>query len=105
VDFATRNPQYYQLILNSTGSGPKSLEEFRRDPNFIDLQQFMEAAVATGEFELPKGYTPFHLALLSWFIVHAVSMLQLTMMSQCAEEFQAASVEVMHMIKEAFRRK
>ncbi len=105
LDFATQNPQYYQLIINSAGGGPNSLEEFKKDPNFVGLLEFVEAAVAAGEFELPEGYTPFHLALLSWFIVHAISMLQVTMMSQCTEEFKAASLEVIHMVKDTFERK
>lgn len=105
VDFATRYPQYYLLIMSTVETGPASLEEFKRTPNFIGLLQFIESAVASGEFQVPEGYTPFHLAMLSWFIVHAVSLLKLTMMNQCADEFEAAGVEVMNLVKEMFTRK
>ncbi len=102
VDFATKYPEYYLLILNSTDSGPDSLEAFEQDPNFAGLLQSVDALVEAGEFQIPGGYAPFHLAMLSWFTVHAVALLKLTMMSKCAEEFDAASVEVMNLIKDVF---
>jgi AcrR family transcriptional regulator len=105
VDFATRYPEFYLLIMSTRGAGPKSLEEFNKDPNFLHLLEFIEAAVAAGEFQTPEGYTPYHLAMLSWFVVHGVSLLKLTMMSNCQEEFEAVSIEVMEMIKATFVKK
>lgn len=102
IDFATRYPQYYKLMMMTAEGGPASLEEFKRSPNFRELLQFIESAEAQGVFRIPEGYAPFHLALLSWFIVHAVSLLKLTMMSQCADEFESASIEVMKLVKEMF---
>jgi AcrR family transcriptional regulator len=105
VDFATRYPEFYLLAMSIRGTGPKSLEEFNTDPNFLHLLEFIEAAVAAGEFQVPEGYAPYHLALLSWFVVHGVSLLKLTMMSNCQEEFEAVSIEVMEMIKATFGKK
>jgi len=85
--------------MSTTDTGPNSLEEFKQSPNFIDLLKFIETAVAAGEFIVPAGYTPLHLAMLSWFIVHSVSLLKLTMMSKCQEEFEALSMEILQMIK------
>ncbi|MFZ6031203.1 MAG: TetR/AcrR family transcriptional regulator [Chloroflexota bacterium] len=102
IDFATRYPEYYQLIMSTTVTGPENLEAFKENPNFIGLLSFVEAAVAAGAFRIPAGYTPFHFAMLSWFVVHAVSLLKLTMMSKCAEEFETASMEVIAMLKAAF---
>ncbi|MEW5871027.1 MAG: TetR/AcrR family transcriptional regulator [Chloroflexota bacterium] len=98
VDFATRYPEYYLLMMSTVEGGPASLAAFKQDPNFLSLLQFMEAAVAAGEFKVPDGYTTFHMTLLSWFSVHAVALLKLTMMSQCADEFEATSLEVFQMI-------
>jgi AcrR family transcriptional regulator len=105
IDFATKYPEYYMLIMSTVEGGPNSMEEFKRFPNFVGLLQFVESAVAAGEFQLPTGYTPFHLAMLSWFTVHGISLLKLTMMNKCADEFDAASVEVLNMVKEVFTRK
>lgn len=102
VDFATKYPEYYMLIMSTTETGPKSLEEFKQDPSFLGLHQFVETAVAAGTFHIPDGYTTFHFSMLSWFVVHGVSLLKLTMMSKCADEFETASIEVMNMIKVVF---
>jgi AcrR family transcriptional regulator len=104
IRFATQYPHYYRLIMSTTETGPNSLEEFKQNPNFIGLLQFIETAVAAGEFKVPAGYTPTHLAMLSWFIVHSISLLKLTMMSKCQDEFEALSNEILDMIKVTFSR-
>lgn len=105
IRFASQYPEYYQLIMSTTETGPASLEEFKQLPSFVELLRFIEAAVAGGEFELPAGYEPIHLALLSWFTVHGISLLKLTMMSKCQAEFEPLSVEVLEMVTAAFTRK
>jgi len=105
IEFATKYPAYYLLMMSPTTNGPGSMEELKSDPNFAGLLHFIEAAVASGEFLLPSGYTPLHLALLCWFIVHAVSLLKVTYMQNCPEEFDAASMEVIGMFKAIFARK
>jgi AcrR family transcriptional regulator len=102
VKFATQYPEYYLLIMSTTETGPESLDEFKKSPAFIDLLQFTRAAVSSGEFVLPEGFTPIHFALLSWFVVHGISLLKLTMMNKCQDEFEEISIEVMQMIKEVF---
>jgi AcrR family transcriptional regulator len=105
IDFATKYPEYYMLIMSTAEGGPNNLEEFKQTPNFVGQLQFIESIIAAGEFQLPPGYTPFHLALLSWFTVHGISLLKLTVMNKCADEFEAAGVEVMEMVMEVFTRK
>ena len=91
--------------MSTTETGPASLEEFKQHPNFVELLHFVEAAEAAGEFELPEGYAPIHLAMLSWFAVHGISLLKLTMMSKCQDEFEAISLEVLEMVKTVFVKK
>jgi len=105
IKFASQYPEYYLLIMDTTDTGPESLQEFTQMPNFVGLQQFAEAIVASGEFKLPEAYTPYHLAMLSWFVVHGISLLKLTMMNKCQDDFEADSIEVMEMIKELFASK
>jgi AcrR family transcriptional regulator len=105
IRFATQYPEYYQLIMSTTETGPNNIHEFMQNPNFIGLLQFVEAAVASGEFELPKEFTPLHLAMLSWFVVHSISLLKLTMMSKCQEEFEKLSMEILDMVKVVFTKK
>jgi len=102
VKFASQYPEHYLLIMSTTETGPESLEEFKQSAAFVDLLQFTKAAVGSGAFVLPEGYTPTHFALLSWFVVHGVSLLKLTMMNKCQDEFEEISIEVMNMIKEVF---
>ena len=105
LKFATQYPEYYLLIMSTTETGPESMDEFKQSPSFVDLLQFTEVAVGSGEFVLPDGYSPTHFALLSWFVVHGISLLKLTMMSKCQDEFEEISIEVMNMIKEVFVKK
>jgi AcrR family transcriptional regulator len=105
IRFASQYPEYYQLIMSTTETGPASLEEFKQHPNFVELLRFVEAAVDSGEFDLPEGYAPIHLAMLSWFTVHGISLLKLTMMSKCQDEFESVGLEVLEMVKDAFVRK
>ncbi len=102
IKFASEYPEFYSLVMSTKETGPESLDEFKSTPSFVGLHQFVEATVNSGEFELPEGYTPFHLAMLSWFVVHGISLLKLSMMSKCQDEFEAASIEVMEMIKQVF---
>ncbi|MBN1306254.1 MAG: TetR/AcrR family transcriptional regulator [Anaerolineales bacterium] len=104
VKFATRYPEYYLLVMSTTETGPESMEEFKQMPSFINLLQFTEAAIGSGQFILPEGYTPTHFALLAWFVVHGISLLKLSMMSKCADEFETASFEVLNMIQEIIGR-
>lgn len=105
VDFATKHPEHYLLIMSTTETGPNSMEEFKQTPNFIGFLQFTDAVLASGEFELPEGYSSIHFAMLAWFVVHGVSLLKLTMMSKCPEEFEEVSIEVMKMIRDVFGKK
>lgn len=103
--FAGQYPEYYQLIMSTTETGPNSMEEFKQNPSFVELLRFVEAAVTAGEFQLPDGYSPLHLAMLSWFTVHAISLLNLTMMNKCQDEFEPLSLEVLEMVKDVFAKK
>lgn len=102
IKFASQYPEYYLLLMDTTETGPDSMQEFVKLPNFIGLQQFAEGIIASGEFELPEGYNAYHLALLSWFVVHGISLLKLTMMNKCQDEFEAASLEILELIKQVF---
>lgn len=102
IRFAAEYPEYYQLIMSTTATGPTSLEEFFQSPNFKDVLALVEAAIAAGEFVLPAGYTPTHLAMLSWFVVHSISLLKLTMMSKCPAEFETFSLEILDLVKVLF---
>ena len=102
IQFASQYPEHYQLIMSSSATGPANMDEFVASPDFRELHEFVKIALAAGEFELPEGYDSFHLALLSWFMVHGISLLKLTMMSNFQDEFEEASIEVIEMVKEVF---
>jgi AcrR family transcriptional regulator len=95
--FAKNHPDHYLLIMSPTDDIPASLEDFINGSNFNGFIQYNKQLVASGLVKLPEGYTPVHLAFLNWFIVHAVSMLRITMMRKCQKEFDALSTEVIEM--------
>ncbi|MBN2387952.1 MAG: TetR/AcrR family transcriptional regulator [Anaerolineales bacterium] len=102
IDFATRYPQYYLLVMSPSDNIPGNFEEFLQDPNFMPLIQFTEEAVASGAIRIPQGYTPLHLALFFWFSVHAISTLKVTMMNNCQDAFETTSLEAIQMVMAAF---
>ncbi|MBN2005602.1 MAG: TetR/AcrR family transcriptional regulator [Anaerolineae bacterium] len=104
IRFATQHPEYYRLIMSTIETGPHSIAEFKQNPNFVGLLQLIEAGLASGDFVLPEGFTATHMAMLSWFIVHSISLLKLTMMSKCQDEFESLSMEVIEMVKALFMR-
>ena len=97
LKFAKNHPAHYLLIMSPTDDVPAGLEEFIDGSEFHGFIQFTEQLVASGIVALPKGYTPVHLAFLNWFIVHAISMLRITMMRKCAPDFDKLSNEVIEM--------
>lgn len=104
LKFAETYPDYYLLMMSPSDNVPANMDEFVRSPNFRELVDFVEAAVASGGIALPPGYAPLHVAFLMWSLVHGISMLKLTLMRDCQPEFDEISAQVLRGLVEAFGR-
>ncbi|MBN1978660.1 MAG: TetR/AcrR family transcriptional regulator [Anaerolineae bacterium] len=102
LKFAEAYPDYYLLMMSPSDNVPANMATFIGSPNFRELVDFVEAAVASGGIALPPGYTPLHVAFLMWFLVHGISMLKLTLMRDCQPEFDEISAQVLRGLVEAF---
>lgn len=86
-EFAKEYPAQYQLMMSSTRTSPKSLEEFMEHPNFKGLRMLLAQSAASGQLRLPEGFTPDMLAFTLWFLVHGASVLRGSLMREFGEEF------------------
>lgn len=95
LEFSKAYPQYYELMMSAGGLFPTNMEEFFDHENFKGLVDMIENGVMSGDFRLLNGFDAKHMALLFWFLPHAISTLRATLMHNCPEEFEQWAVEVM----------
>ncbi len=105
IDFARVYPAQYQLIMSPSVDETNSLDELLSNGSFKMLIDFVAAGVAKGDFYLPKGFEPKHLAFLAWFTTHGAAMAMITTMRNCQPEFEKIAAETLRMMADAFTRK
>ena len=93
-EFAKEYPAQYQLMMSSTRTSPKSLEEFMEHPSFKGLRMLLAQSVDSGQLRLPEGFTPDLLAFNLWFLVHGASVLRGSLMREFGEEFDGVVDEL-----------
>jgi AcrR family transcriptional regulator len=98
IDFSAAHPAEYLLIMSPAEDVPDSFADAVADPGFKGLNDLITAGITSGELRLPPGYRPLHLALLSWFLAHGISMLRLTLMRKAQPEFDQIASAVLSMV-------
>ena len=93
-EFAKEYPAQYQLMMSSTRTSPKSLEEFMEHPNFKGLRMLLAQSVNSGQLRLPEGFTPDLLAFTLWFLIHGASILRGSLMREFGEDFDGLMDEL-----------
>ena len=88
-EFAKEYPAQYQLMMSSTRTSPKSLEEFMEHPNFKGLRMLLAQSADSGQLRLPEGFPPDLLAFALWFLIHGASVLRGSLMREFGEDFDA----------------
>jgi AcrR family transcriptional regulator len=86
-EFAKEYPAQYQLMMSSTRTSPKSLEEFMEHENFKGLRLLMAQSADSGQLRLPEGFTPDLLAFALWFLIHGASVLRGGLMREFGDDF------------------
>ena len=86
-EFAKEYPAQYQLMMSSTRTSPKSLEEFMEHENFKGLRLLLAQSADSGQLRLPEGFTPDLLAFALWFLIHGASILRGSLMREFGEDF------------------
>ena len=93
-EFAKQYPAQYQLMMSSTRTSPKSLEEFMEHENFKGLRMLLAQSANSGQLHLPEGFSPDLLAFTLWFLVHGASMLRGSLMREFGEDFDGLMDEL-----------
>ena len=79
LDFPRKYPEHYMLMFGSVDAAPMSVEYIFSHPNFRGLIEMMGGLMAAGILR-NDAYTPEQLAMHIWTTVHAIAMLELTVL-------------------------
>ena len=93
-EFSKEYPAQYQLMMSSTRTSPKSLEEFMEHPNFKGLRMLLAQSADSGQLRLPEGFTPDLLAFTLWFLIHGASVLRGSLMREFGKDFDGLMDEL-----------
>ena len=93
-EFSKQYPAQYQLMMSSTRTSPKSLEEFMEHPNFKSLRMLLAQSADSGQLRLPEGFTPDLLAFTLWFLIHGASVLRGSLMREFGKDFDGLMDEL-----------
>lgn len=84
MQFALQEPQLYLLMFNHKLSTSFPLSEVEQNTAYSKLLQILQDGLLSGEFRSTSGAR--ELAYASWSLMHGLSMLRLTLISQVTED-------------------
>jgi AcrR family transcriptional regulator len=86
MQFALQEPQLYLMMFNRKPPAPFPLTHVEQDTAYSYLTQILRDGLQSGEFRSANGAGWQELAYASWSLMHGLSMLRLTLMSQVIED-------------------
>ena len=86
MQFALQEPQVYLMMFNHKSLTPFPLTEVEQNTAYSKLFQIFQDGLLSGEFRSASGAGSQELAYTSWSLMHGLSMLRLTLMSQVTED-------------------
>jgi AcrR family transcriptional regulator len=86
MHFALQEPQVYLMMFNHKPPAPCSITEIEQNMAYDKLVQILQDGLVSGEFHSASGAGPQELAYAGWSLMHGLSMLRLTLMSQVIED-------------------
>jgi AcrR family transcriptional regulator len=86
MHFALQEPQLYLMMFNCKSLDPFPLTEVEQNTAYSKLLQIFQDGLLSGEFHPARGANSQELAYTSWSLMHGLSMLRLTLMSQVTED-------------------
>jgi AcrR family transcriptional regulator len=89
MHFALQEPQLYLMMFNHRPLSPFSLTNVEQNTAFSQLVQIFQDGLLSGEFRSASGAGSLEFAYTSWSLMHGLSMLRLTLMSQVTEDIDS----------------
>jgi AcrR family transcriptional regulator len=89
MQFALQEPQLYLLMFNHIPLAPYPLSEVEQNAAYAQLVQIIRDGLLSGEFRSASGAGWRELAYASWSLMHGLSMLRLTLMSQITDDIDS----------------
>jgi AcrR family transcriptional regulator len=89
MHFALQEPQLYLMMFNHRPLSPFSLTNVEQNTAFSQLVQIFQDGLLAGEFRSASGAGSLEFAYTSWSLMHGLSMLRLTLMSQVTEDIDS----------------
>jgi AcrR family transcriptional regulator len=86
MQFALQEPQVYVMMFNCKPLAPYPLSEVEENTAYVQLMQIFRDGLLSGEFRSASGAGWRELAYACWSLMHGLSMLRLTLMSQVTED-------------------
>ncbi len=89
MHFALQEPQLYVMMFNRKPLAPCSLAEVEQNTAYAQLVQIFQDGLLSEEFHPANGAGWQELAYACWSLMHGLSMLRLTLMSQVTDDIDS----------------
>ena len=89
MHFALQEPQLYLMMFNHRPLSPFPLTEIEQNTAYYKLVQIFQDGLLSGEIRSASGAGSREFAYTSWSLMHGLSMLRLTLMSQVTEDIDS----------------
>lgn len=86
MHFAFQEPQLYLMMFHHRPLSPFPFTQVEQNTAYSQLVQILQDGLLSGEFRSASGAGWQELAYASWSLMHGLSMLRLTLMSQVTED-------------------
>ncbi len=89
MHFALQEPQLYMMMFNCRPPAPYPLSEVEQNTAYSQLVQIFQDGLLSGELRSASGAGWQELAYACWSLLHGLSMLRLTLMSQITDDIDS----------------
>lgn len=90
IAFAIENPDYYLMMFTNPAFAGSSQEWQQEESSFTILLTAVQRALDEGLFQRRVGYDLMEMAYTAWAMVHGISMLRLTYLTDQPVDFAVA---------------
>ena len=97
LHFALQEPQVYVMMFNRRPLAPCSLAEVEQNTAYAQLLRIFQDGLLSGEFRSANGAGWQELAYACWSLLHGLSMLRLTLMSQVTDDIDSLHESAFHL--------
>ncbi len=98
--FALQEPQLYLMMFNHRPPSSFPLKEVEQNTAYAKLLHILEHGLASGAFRSTGAVGAHELAYTSWSLMHGLSMLRLTLMSQVTEDIDTMHERILEVFVE-----